>query len=40
MILRVNVRTIRGVRAKSNLKGYTNVDIVQAIALIQKGDEE
>ena len=36
----VNIHIIRGVRAISNLKGYKNMDIVQAIALIQKGDEE
>ena len=35
----VNVRTIKGVRAISNLKGYANLDIVQAIALIQEGGD-
>jgi len=36
----VNVRTIRGVRAISMLQGYANLDIVQAISLIQEGGEE
>jgi len=35
----VNVHTIRGVRAISMLQGYANLDIVQAVALIQKGGE-
>jgi predicted nucleic acid-binding protein len=35
----VNIRTIKGVRAISNLTGYGNIDIVSAVALIQKGDE-
>jgi predicted nucleic acid-binding protein len=35
----VNIRTIKGVRAISNLQGSGNIDIVSAITLIQKGDE-
>ena len=34
----VNIRTMKGVRAISNLQGYGNIDIVSAITLIQKGD--
>ena len=35
----VNIKTIKGVRAISNLQGYGNIDIVSAIALIQKEGE-
>ena len=35
----VNIRTINGVRAISNLEGYRNVDIVSPTLLIQEGDE-
>ena len=35
----VNIKTIKGARAISNLRGYGNIDIVSAVALIQKGDE-
>ena len=30
----VNVTTIRGVRAISNLEGYGNIDIIQPIAMV------
>ena len=30
----VNVKTIRGVRAISNLEGYGNIDIIQPIAMV------
>ncbi|MCL2500664.1 MAG: hypothetical protein FWE90_10070 [Defluviitaleaceae bacterium] len=30
----VNVATIRGVRAISNLEGYGNIDIIQPIAMV------
>ena len=35
----VNIKTIKGARAISNLRGYGNIDIISAVALIQKGDE-
>ena len=35
----VNIHTIKGVRAISNLHGYGNIDIVSTITLIQKGTE-
>ena len=35
----VNISTIKGVRAISNLHGNGNIDIVSAITLIQKGAE-
>ena len=35
----VNIQTIKGVRAISNLHGNGNIDIVSAITLIQKGAE-
>ena len=35
----VNIKTIKGARAISNLRGYGNIDIVSAIALIQKGED-
>ena len=35
----VNIRTIKGVRAISNLHGNGNIDIVSAITLIQRGAE-
>ena len=35
----VNIKTIKRARAISNLRGYGNIDIVSAVALIQKGDE-
>ena len=35
----VNIKTIKGARAISNLRGYGNIDIVSAVTLIQKEDE-
>ena len=35
----VNIKTIKGARAISILRGYGNIDIVSAAALIQMGDE-
>jgi len=35
----VNIKTIKGARAISNLRGYGNIDIVSAISLIQKGED-
>ena len=35
----VNIRTINGVRAISNLAGYRSIDIVTPTLLIQEGDE-
>jgi len=35
----VNIKTIKGARAISNLRGYGNIDIVSAITLIQERDE-
>ena len=35
----VNVQTIKGVRAISNLCGYGNIDIMPAVMLIEKGDD-
>ena len=35
----VNIRTINGVRAISNLEGYRNIDIVTPTLLIQEGEE-
>jgi len=35
----VNVQTIKGVRAISNLCGYGNIDIMPAAMLIEKGDD-
>ena len=35
----VNIHTIKGVRAISNLHGNGNIDIVSAITLIQRGEE-
>ena len=35
----VNIRTINGVRAISNLEGYKSIDIVTPTLLIQEGDE-
>jgi len=35
----VNIKTINGVRAISNLKGYKTLNIVQPIMLIQGGEE-
>ena len=35
----VNIQTIKGVRAISNLHGNGNIDIVSAITLIQRGAE-
>jgi len=35
----VNIKTIKGARAISNLRGYGNLDIISAVALIQKGEE-
>ena len=35
----VNIRTINGVRAISNLEGYKSIDIVQPTLLIQEGDD-
>jgi predicted nucleic acid-binding protein len=35
----VNIKTIKGARAISSLQGYSNIDIVPAVTLIQKGDE-
>ena len=35
----VNIRTINGVRAISNLEGYRSIDIVSPTLLIQEGDE-
>ena len=35
----VNIQTIKGVRAISNLHGNGNIDIVSAITLIQRGVE-
>jgi len=35
----VNIRTIIGVRAISNLEGYGTIDIVQPTVLIQEGEE-
>jgi hypothetical protein len=34
----VNVKTIKGVRAITNLYGYNNIDIVQPTMLVEKGD--
>jgi len=34
----VNIRTINGVRAISNLEGYRNIDIITPTSLIQEGD--
>lgn len=34
-----NVRTINGVRAISNLKGYGNINIVPPVMLLEKGDD-
>ncbi|MDR3020616.1 MAG: hypothetical protein LBU66_06910 [Treponema sp.] len=34
----VNVKTIKGVRAITNLHGYSNVDIVQPTMLVEKED--
>ena len=36
----VNIRTINGVRAISNLEGYKSIDIVTPTLLIQEGDED
>jgi predicted nucleic acid-binding protein len=33
----VNVRTIKGVRAITNLCGYSNIDIIQPTMLVEKG---
>ena len=30
----VNVATIRGIRAVSNLEGYGNIDIIQPLAMV------
>ena len=35
----VNIRTINGVRAISNLEGYRSIDIITPTSLIQEGDE-
>ena len=35
----VNIKTISGVRAISNLEGYRNIDIVTPTFLVQEGDE-
>ncbi|MCL2056562.1 MAG: PIN domain-containing protein [Oscillospiraceae bacterium] len=35
----VNIRTINGVRAISNLEGYKTIDIVTPTLLIQEGDD-
>ena len=35
----VNIKTISGVRAISNLEGYKSIDIVQPTLLVQEGDE-
>ena len=35
----VNIKTINGVRAISNLEGYRSIDIVPPTLLIQEGDE-
>ena len=35
----VNIKTISGVRAISNLEGYRNIDIVTPTFLIQEGEE-
>ena len=35
----VNIKTINGVRAISNLEGYRNIDIVAPTLFIQEGDE-
>jgi len=32
----VNVKTIRGVRAISNIEGYKNIDIIQPAALVEE----
>lgn len=34
----VNVRTIKGVRAITNLCGYNNIDIIQPTMLVEKED--
>jgi len=34
----VNVKTIKGVRAITNLCGYNNIDIIQPTMLVEKGD--
>jgi len=35
----VNIRTINGVRAVSNVEGYASIDIAPPTVLIQEGDE-
>ena len=35
----VNIKTINGVRAISNLEGYRSIDIITPTSLIQEGDE-
>ena len=35
----VNIKTINGIRAISNLEGYRSIDILQPTLLIQEGDE-
>ncbi|MCL2089156.1 MAG: PIN domain-containing protein [Oscillospiraceae bacterium] len=34
----VNVKTIKGVRAVTNLLGYNNIDIIQPTMLVEKGE--
>lgn len=36
----VNVKTIRGVRAITDLQGYRDIDIVQPTMLVEHGEEE
>lgn len=36
----VNIKTINGIRAITNLSGYKNIDIVQPTMLIQGDDKD